>query len=73
MIFELLAGKRDIIVTKTRTAIDFANALKYVSDIMYPHAEKIILLNDNLNTHGAASLYKAFSPEEAHRIANRFE
>jgi hypothetical protein len=73
MIFEPLAGKRDTIVTTTRTAIDFANALKHTSDILYPHAEKIILVNDNLNTHGPSSLYKAFPPEEAHRIATRFE
>jgi hypothetical protein len=73
MIFEPLAGKRETIVTKTRTAIDFANALKFTSDTMYPYAEKIVLVTDNLNTHSPASLYKAFSPEEAHRIANRFE
>ena len=40
---------------------------------MYPFAEKITLVTDNLNTHLPASLYKAFPPEEAHRIANRFE
>jgi len=73
MIFEPLAGKRETIVSETRTAIDYAEALKFTSDVMYPHAEKIILVTDNLNTHTPASLYKAFSPEEAHRIANRFE
>jgi len=73
MIFEPLAGKRETLVTETRTAVDFANTLKYTSDVMYPHAEKITLVTDNLNTHSPASLYKAFSPEEAHRIANRFE
>ena len=73
MIFEPLAGKRETLVTETRTAIDFANALKYTSDVMYPHAEKITLVTDNLNTHNTASLYKAFLPEEAHRLANRFE
>ena len=73
MIFEPLAGKRETIVTERRTAIDFANTLKFTSDIMYPLAEKIILVTDNLNTHAIASLYKAFLPEEAHRIANRFE
>ena len=73
MIFEPLAGKRETIVTKSRTAIDFANALKFTSDTMYPHTEKIVLVTDNLNTHSPASLYKAFSPEVAHRIANRFE
>ena len=73
MIFEPLAGKRETIVTETRTAVDFADVLKYTSDILYPHAEKIVLVTDNLNTHSSASLYKTFLPEEAHRIANRFE
>lgn len=73
MIFEPLAVKRQTIVTKSRTAIDFANALKFTSDIMYPHTEKIVLVTDNLNTYSPDSLYKAFSLEEAHRIANRFE
>lgn len=40
---------------------------------MCPIAEKITFVTDNLNTHLTALLYKAFSPEEAHRIANRFE
>lgn len=73
MIFEPLAGKRETIVTGTRTAVDFANALKFTSDSMYPFAEKITLVTDNLNTHSPASLYKTFSPEEARRIANRYE
>jgi len=73
MIFEPLAGRRETIVTQTRTAIDFANVLKFTSDSMYQLAEKITLITDNLNTHSPASLYKAFPPEEARRIANRFE
>lgn len=73
MIFEPLAGRRDTIITQTRTAIDFANTLKHVSDCMYPLAERIVLVTDNLNTHSTACLYKTFTPEEAHRIANRFE
>jgi hypothetical protein len=73
MIFEPLAGKRETIVTETRNSMDFAHVLKFTSDIMYPLAEKVILVTDNLNTHLPASLYKAFTPEEAHRIANRFE
>lgn len=72
MIFEPLAGKRETVVTETRTAIDFAHILKFTSEL-YPNAEKIVLVTDNLNTHVPASLYKAFSPEEAHKIANRFE
>jgi hypothetical protein len=73
MLSEPLAGKRETIVTETRTSIDFANVMKYASDVMYPYAEKIVLVTDNLNTHNIASLYKAFPPEEAHRITNRFE
>ena len=73
MIFEPLAGKRETIVTETRNSVDFANVLKFTSDVMCPLAEKIILVTDNLNTHSLASLYKAFQPKEAHRIANRFE
>jgi len=73
MIFEPLAGRRETIVSETRTAIDFANVLKYTSDVMYPSAEKIVAVTDNLNTHTAASLYKAFPPEEARRLAERFE
>ena len=73
MISQPLAGKRETIVNETRTAIDFAHVLKYTSDVMFPHAEKIVAVTDNLNIHTLASLYKAFPPEEARRIANRFE
>jgi len=73
MISEPLAGKRETVVTETRTAVDFANILKYTSDTLYPSAEKITLVTDNLNIHSTVSLYKAFSPEEARRLANRFE
>ncbi len=73
MIFEPLAGKRETIISETRTAVDFAHVLQYTSDILYPMAEKIILVTDNLNTHTSASLYKAFPPEEARRLAERFE
>ena len=73
MICEPLAGKRDTIVTQTRTALDFARVLQHTSDILYPTAEKIVLVTDNLNTHSPASLYKAFPPEEARRLTERFE
>ena len=73
MMFEPLAGKRETIVNERRTAIDFAHVLQFTSDVMYPHAEKIVLVTDNLNIHSIASLYKAFAPEEARRLVNRFE
>lgn len=65
MIAEPLAGKRDTVVTEKRTAVDFAHILQRTSDVLYPQAEKIVLVTDNLNTHTTASLYKAFPPEEA--------
>ena len=73
MIAEPLAGKRDTVVTEKRTAVDFAHILQRTSDVLYPQAEKIVLVTDNLNTHTAASLYKTFPPEEARRLAERFE
>jgi transposase len=73
MIFEPLAGKRETIVSETRKTVDFANVLKYMSDVMYPHAETIVLVTDNLNTHSKTSLYATFTAEEAHRVANRIE
>ena len=73
MISEPLAGQRETAVTQSRTALDFAQILKYTSDTLYPRAEKIVLVTDNLNTHSPASLYKAFPPEEARRLTERFE
>ncbi len=72
MIFEPLAGKRETVVTETRKAIDLADILRYTADVLYPRAEEIVLVTDNLNTHAAASLYKAFPPERARRLAERF-
>lgn len=73
MMFEPLAARRYTEVTDTRTRIDFALCLRNLSDKHYPHAEKIIMVMDNLNTHSLASLYEAFPPQEARRLAERFE
>ncbi len=73
MMFAPLEGRRHIKVTERRTAIDYAHVLKNLSDIHYRHAEQIILVNDNLNTHKPASLYEAFSASEARRLVERFE
>lgn len=70
---EALAGKHHVSVHEHRTAIDWAEEIKYLVDVMYPQKEKIILVMDNLNTHKAASLYKAFPPEEARRIIKKLE
>lgn len=69
---EPLSGKRDVWVTQRRTAIDYAHALRRVSDA-FPEAEVIVVVQDNLNTRRKASLYQAFKAEEAHRLAQRFE
>lgn len=73
MISEPLAGRRETVVIETRTALDFANILRYTSDTLYPRTEKIVLVTDNLNTHSSASLYKAFQPEKARRLTECFE
>lgn len=70
---EPLSGKHHASVHEHRTAIDWALEIRYLSDVMYPEAEKIILVMDNLNTHKPASLYKAFPPAEARRIIKRLE
>ena len=70
---EPLGGKRHVSVHERRTATDWAMEIKYLSDEMYPDAEKIILVMDNLNTHKVASMYKVFPPAEARRIIKRLE
>ena len=73
MISEPLAGQRDVEVTDRRTKKDYGQCLRKIADEMYPEAEAIVLVQDNLNTHSPASLYEAFVPEEAKRLADRFE
>lgn len=73
MMCEPLAGRRDVRVTTRRTKRDYAECLRQLSDEIYPNAQKIVLVQDNLNTHSPASLYEAFDPAEAERLKNRFE
>lgn len=70
---EALAGRHHVSVREHRTAIDWAEEIRYLVDEMYPDVQKIILVMDNLNTHKPASLYKAFPPEEARRIIKKLE
>jgi hypothetical protein len=71
--FQPLSGWREVVITERRTALDFAAFLKHLADDIYAAAETITLVLDNLNTHSPASLYQAFEPAEAHRLAGRFE
>lgn len=73
MLFAPLEGWRHVEVTARRTAIDDAEILRDLADIHFPQAEKIMLAQDNLNTHSPASLYEAFEPAQARRIIERFE
>jgi transposase len=73
MFFEPLAGWREVKVTERRTKVDWAEAIRELVDVRYPEAEKVVLVMDNLNTHGIGSLYEAFPPEEAFRLAQKLE
>jgi hypothetical protein len=70
---EPLAGFRQVWVRAQRTMLDFALILKELVDDIYPDADKIVLVADNLNIHHAASLYERYSPAEARRIAEKIE
>jgi hypothetical protein len=73
MLFAPLKGWRHVKVTERRTIVDFAHVLRDLSDVHFPDAEKIVLVMDNLNTHKLSTLYRAFPPEEARRMYERFE
>jgi len=72
MLFAPLEGWRHVKVTNRHTKIDWAQLIKELVDNHYPD-KKIVLVMDNLNTHKLGSLYEAFAPEEARRIAERLE
>ena len=73
MMFAPLEGWRHVKCTDRHTAVDYAQILKELSDIHFPNAMKIVLVQDNLNTHKPASLYEAFPAAEARRLVERFE
>lgn len=73
MVFEPLQGKRYVEVKQKRRKIEWATVMKQVSDLLYPQAEKIVVVLDNLNTHSPSAFYETFEPEEARRLVERFE
>jgi hypothetical protein len=73
LICEPLRGWRHVTVSDRRTRIDWAHCIEQLVDVHYPDAERIVLVQDNLNTHTPASLYEAFPPEEAKRLADKLE
>lgn len=70
---EPLGGVRHVSTREHRTAVDWAQEIKYLADTMYPNAKKILLVLDNLNIHKPSSLYKAYPAAEARRIIKRLE
>ncbi len=73
MVCEPLRGWREVMVSDRRTRLDWAQCIKELVDVHYPDAEQIVLVQDNLNTHTSASLYEAFPPAEAKRLADKLE
>lgn len=70
---EPLAGWRHVEMTERRTKRDYAECIRWLIDTVYPDAEYVRLVQDNLNTHTSAALYEVFPPEEARRILRRVE
>ena len=73
MAFEPLLGWRAVQVTERRTAKDFAEVLRWLVEDLHPGAKKVVLVTDNLNTHGPGCLYEALEPGRARRIAEKLE
>jgi hypothetical protein len=73
LVCEPLQGWREVQVSAQRTRLDWAHCVKDLVDVHYPEAESIVLVLDQLNTHSPASLYEAFPPAEAKRLADKLE
>lgn len=73
MICEPLLGWRHVEVTERRTAVDFAEVLRWLVEDLHPDARKVVLVTDNLNVHDPGSLYEAFEPARARRIVEKLE
>jgi hypothetical protein len=73
MLNEPLRSWREVVVCEQRTAIDWAHVVKHLVDVHYPDVDQVVLVMDNLNTHTPGSLYEAFEPTEARRLANKLE
>jgi hypothetical protein len=73
MLFAPLKGWRHVHVCARRNATDYAHVFRQLSDVHFPRADKILLVQDNLNTHVPTSFYRTFTPDEARRIDDRFE
>jgi DDE superfamily endonuclease len=73
LVCEPLRGWRQVTCRQRRTRIDWAHCVKELLELHYPDAERLVLVQDNLNIHTPASLYQAFPPAQAKRLADRLE
>ncbi len=73
MMFEPLKAQRYVKLTEQRTRKDWAECIRDLVNVYYPEAEKVVLVEDNLNTHTVGSLYETFEPEEARRLSEKIE
>ncbi len=73
MLVAPVTGWRHVDVRAQRTRLDFAHCLRELAEVHFPHARRIVLVQDNLNTHSPASLYEAFPPAQARALTERFE
>ena len=73
MFVEPLRGWRHVEVTERRTAQDWAKTMRWLLEEVYPTAERVVVVLDNLNTHVGGALYETFPPQEAHRLLERLE
>ena len=70
---EPLRGWRRAYAEATRTRTDWAHGVEHLLNVVYPDAQRVVLVMDNLNTHTLASLYQAFPPKKAYALAQRLE
>jgi hypothetical protein len=73
MILEAKAGRREVLVQDNHNRFSYAEALIHIAEVMYPEAEKITLIEDNLSAHKLSALYEVFAPERARAIIERIE
>jgi hypothetical protein len=73
LFFSPLVAWRHVKVTKQRTHLEWAYCMKDLADVHFPEALRIVVIQDNLNTHNPAFLYQVFEPAEAKRILNKLE
>lgn len=73
MITEPLGGRREVLIKENHNRISYAETLAHIAEKMYPHSEKITLIEDNLRAHKFSAVYELFDPERARRIVQKFE